>query len=321
MDSILTHPINNILVLRPDRLGDIILTLPVIKNLKDAYPGAQIFYLCTDYTSQILRSYTLISDLIIYDRYDIHKGLLGTIRLAKELKMHKFDLAIHLLPRFPLALATYLSKIRYTVGTGYRWYAFLFTHRKYEHRKHNQYHETEYNLRLLDNIGLPSKFSQDVFKYFSFPVSTEIYIRDFISIEFKNRPLILIHPGSGGSSIDWPFENYIGLIRCLNQWGKYEVGITGVESERNFLAPLLKSDLKIYDFVGLLNLNQLAILLKKSALLVSNSTGPLHLAVAMDTLVLGFYPNSPGLGPQRWGPYQRSEMEYLTPQHNGTLIS
>ena len=74
MNTTLTHPIKKILVLRPDRLGDIILTLPVVRNLKESFPEASVTYLCTEYTSQILDSYSLISDLIIYDRENKHKG-------------------------------------------------------------------------------------------------------------------------------------------------------------------------------------------------------------------------------------------------------
>lgn len=314
MKSTITHPIKKILVLRPDRLGDVILTLPVVRNLKEAYPEATITYLCTAYTSQILESYSLISDLIIYDKDNTHRGFRKLKELSKELRARDFDLAIHLLPRYPLALSTYLAQIKYTIGTGFRWYSFLFTHRQYDHRKHNQYHEAEYNLRLLKKIGIDSAYYPDVYSHFNFPQKIEVSIQRIIKDKFGEKPFVILHPGSGGSSIDWPLEDFIALIRLLHAWGKYEVGITGVASERDYLAALHQADIKFVDLIGIVGLNELAILLKKASLFISNSTGPLHLAVAMGTNVLGLYPNSPGLGPGRWGPIGRDESNYLTPE-------
>jgi ADP-heptose:LPS heptosyltransferase len=318
MNFILTQPIKKILVLRPDRLGDIILTLPIVRNLKESFPEAGITYLCTEYTSQILDSYSLISDLIIYDREKEHKGFKKILNLAHQLRERNFDLAIHLLSRYPLALATYLAQIKYTVGTGFRWYSFLFTHRQYDHRKYNLYHEAEYNLRLLKKIGVNSNYNPDVYSYFNLPEALIDSIQKIITKEFKDRPFIILHPGSGGSSIDWPLINFINLIKLLNECGKYEVGVTGVTAEKEFLAPLYQAGVKFVDFVGALNLNELAVFLKNADLFISNSTGPLHLAAAMGTKVLGFYPNSPGVGPGRWGPIGYPASSYLTPVINQT---
>jgi heptosyltransferase-2 len=314
MNSILTKPIKKILVLRPDRLGDVILTLPVVRNLKESFPDASITYLCTEYTSQILESYSFISDLIIYDNQNEHKGFKRILSLARQLRERNFDLAIHLLPRYPLALVTYLAQIKYTVGTGFRWYSFLFTYRLYDHRKYNRYHEAEYNLRLLNKIGIDSTYNPDVYSYFDFPKILDDSIQKIITEKLKDRSFIIFHPGSGGSSIDWPLENFIKLIKLLNDWGKYDVAVTGVVIEKEFLAPLYHADIRFVDFVGTFDLNELALFLRETDLFISNSTGPLHLAVAMGTRVLGFYPNSPGLGPDRWGPFGLPASSYMTPE-------
>lgn len=313
MFSGIQQPVKKILVLRPDRLGDVILTLPTVRNLYAAYPAVQIFYLCTEYTAEILRSYTLITDVIIYDHQNTHRNLTGIRRLSIELSQYNFDLAVHLLPRFPLAFATYLAGIKYSIGTGFRWFSFLYTNRLYEHRKDNQYHEAEYNLNLLKIIGLSSTCESDVYSFFDFPVKNVARIDTLIASKFSDNPFIFIHPGSGGSSIDWPLESYIELIRLLNAWGKYRIGITGISAEREFLKPLYTSKTEFVDLVGAVGIIDLALILEKSSLFISNSTGPLHLAVAMNTPVLGFFPNSPGLGPGRWGPYSRSDQEFLTP--------
>ncbi len=313
MSPRIQHPIKRILVLRPDRLGDVILTLPTVRNLHAAYPDAEIFYLCTEYTAETLRSYTLISDLIIYDRYNTHHNLNGIRQLSTEMSKYDFDLAVHLLPRFPLAMATFLAGIKCSIGTGFRWFSFLYTNRLYEHRKHNRYHEAEYNLNLLKIIGLSTESESDVYSYFDLSAKNDFRVNKIIESQFHNEPFIIIHPGSGGSSIDWPIGSYTELIRLLNTWGKYRIGITGIAAEKEFLTPLYTTDAEFVDLVDQLGLIDLALILKKAKMFVSNSTGPLHLAVAMGTPVLGFFPNSPGLGPGRWGPFIRTDQEYLTP--------
>jgi ADP-heptose:LPS heptosyltransferase len=138
-------------------------------------------------------------------------------------------------------------------------------------------------------------------------------IKKVITKNLNDRRYIIIHPGSGGSSIDWPLKNFIHLIKLLNDWGKYEVAVTGVTAEKVILDPLYQSDVIIFDSVGVFDLIELSVFLKKSDLFISNSTGPLHLAVAMGTKILGIYPNSSGLGPGRWGPFGHSSLSYLTP--------
>ena len=308
-----TQSIRKILVCRPDRLGDVILTLPAVYSLHETYPEATIYYLCKGYTSEILRSYSIISDLIIYDKYIKDKSIKSISQLTHAIKTHNFDLAIHFLPRFPSAVATFLANIKVILGTGFRWYSFLYTHRQYEHRKYNLHHEADYNLRLLSRIGVKAVRDKKVFGYFSFSEELQNTSKKLISESFDGQPYILIHPGSGGSSIDWPLDHFINLIRLLNQWGKYKIGITGIQSERNLFDKFYRADIHFIDLIGRLNLNQLALLSKHASLFIANSTGPLHLAVAMGTPVLGLYPDQPGLGPLRWGPWQQASLYHLTP--------
>lgn len=313
MNSILIQPIKKILVCRPDRLGDVLLTLPVIYNLKQAYPDSDITYICNKYTASILGSYRLITNLIYYDDYINEKGTRGILRLSQKLKVEKFDLALHLLPRFPLTLATYLANIRYNIGTGFRLYSFLFSMRQYDQRKLNQYHEADYNLRLLEKTGISTKYNSLTYELFNFQDNIKHRIESIIRSQIKADTYIVIHPGSGGSSIDWPIEYFISLIKQLNTLKGMKIVITGVQSEKKFLEPLYQANISIIDLVDKFNLTELAVFLNSASLFISNSTGPLHLAVAMGTPVLGFYPNAPGLGPGRWGPYQRSPLQFLTP--------
>ena len=302
--------IKNILILRPDRLGDVLLTLPAVYNVKCAYPEADIYYLCQKYTSPILQSYQPIKDVLLFPE---EEDRISLQELTKEISQLNFDLAIHLLPKASLARATYAAKIRYRLGMGYRLYSIFYNLRQFEHRKYNDHHEAEYNLRMLGLLGINTEYSEKSYRQFAFKPDDELKASTFIQESFGTESFILIHPGSGGSSIVWPLDNYINFIKLLNEWNEYKVGVTGLESEKKFLSPILKSGLNFTDLSGKLDLIQLSLISRKSSIFISNSTGPLHLAVAMGTPVLGFYPAAFDLGPKRWGPFKHPINQVLTP--------
>ena len=97
-------------------------------------------------------------------------------------------------------------------------------------------------------------------------------------------------------------KNLIQLIKLLNEWGYYDVGVTGVIDEKEFLNSLYTSDSNFVDLVGIFDLNEFALLLKNASLYISNSTGPLHLGVAMGTKSSGIFPKLTGFRARPLGP-------------------
>jgi len=299
-----------ILILRPDRLGDVLLTFPAVYNIHLAFQQAEIYYLCRAYTAPIVRCYTPVKETILFPE---DKNGDSFRRLAETLSGMQFDLAVHLLPKASLAKTTYSAGIPYRLGMGYRLYSIFYNIRHFEHRKYNDYHEAEYNLRMLSRLGISTAYDVRSYDCFQFPRAAEEAVKKMVSDHFGQAPFIVIHPGSGGSSVDWPLENFTRLIALLAERENIRIGVSGLESERGRLAPLLNSGIPFVDLTGQLDLVELALLLRKARLFLSNSTGPLHLAAAMGTPLLGFYPAAFDLGPKRWGPFMRGELEVITP--------
>jgi ADP-heptose:LPS heptosyltransferase len=119
-----------------------------------------------------------------------------------------------------------------------------------------------------------------------------------------DKPVVIIHPGSGGSSRDWPLESFAKLAENLKSQKNVDIIITGARQEEEKVRDLLgRLQGRAVSFAGLLGLKELAALIRSASLFISNSTGPLHLAVAVGTPVLGFYPQITAMSAQRWGPY------------------
>lgn len=125
-----------------------------------------------------------------------------------------------------------------------------------------------------------------------------------------DRPLVVVHPGSGDHfpGRRWPAERFGELMNVLANEDTYQLVITGTADERGLCARAAKAAMSsttasIKDLSGQLNIEALIDLLSGAALLLSNDTGPLHLADALDTPTVGLFgPNTPHrYGPRRHG--------------------
>lgn len=285
---------SNILVCRTDKIGDVVLTLPVINVIKNHYPESKLTFLVSEYTAEIVDGHKAVDEIMIYKPNE------NIFRLAKKIKQKKFDLAIVVFPVFKIALALWLAGVPVRVGTGYRLFSFLFNVRVFEHRKYAQKHEVEYNLNLLKAIGI--KANEIKFDIFIPDSSLEKVKKVLNENGLSEGSYIIIHPGSKGSARDLKPSKFKELAQKLSDFG-FKIIITGSESEKE-LTKFVSDGLKnVYDFAGLFNLKELSALIKNASIFISNSTGPIHIASAVGTPVVGFYPPIKVMSPRRWGPY------------------
>jgi len=294
----------NILVVRTDRLGDVILTLPVCSTLHTAFPGVRVSMLVRTYVRPIIAGNPFVEDAVwVDDEGGVPKDFFS---LRKELDEKNFDAAVIVRPTFRISLLVFTARISRRVGTGYRWYSWLFTDRLYEHRKTAERHELEYNLRLLRPLGI--EVSSSVAPDFGIRVPSDVrqeitaILRSF-GIE-DDEKVVVLHPASGGSAREWPPDRFRELGLRLAEIENVKVVVTGMPSEERTLRRVLESSCPPFvSLVGRLTLPILTGLLERASLFIANSTGPLHLAGALGTPVIGLYPPVRPMSAARWGPY------------------
>jgi ADP-heptose:LPS heptosyltransferase len=132
---------------------------------------------------------------------------------------------------------------------------------------------------------------------------------------YENDKYIIIHPGSGKSSNDIPISKFKEIAYKIREIRPgYKIVITGLEEEKQLAEEIIDSDNYI-DVTGKLNLYELMILIDGCSLFLSNSTGPIHIAGALNKKVIGFYPNSKPMNATRWGP-QGDNNYIFTPKDN-----
>ena len=165
-------------------------------------------------------------------------------------------------------------------------------------------HEVEYNLELLRIIDLYADRLSP-----SMPVlsKSSAYVEDIFKkagIESSNR-VVAIHPGSSNIKKQWSAENFKKVVEALLKIDKIDVVIIGDGSEKHLSSKIaLSSNRNVHDLAGLFTVKQLAALMKRADLLITNDNGPMHIAAAVGTRVVAlFNKDAEGSNPKRWGPY------------------
>ena len=292
---------SRILVVRTDRLGDVVLTLPVVTALRRCFPAAHLTFLAGRYAGAIVEGYPPLDAMLWYDG---EGGLVPFRLMVARLRDGGFDAAIIVHPTLRLALLMFLARIPARVGTGYRYYSFLFNRRVYTHRKTAERHEAEYNLDLLSSLGCSPVLRRAIEVPPHIHPEASARASSLLVEAGVTGRFVVIHPGSGGSAREWPLENFSRLACRFIEEMNLAVVVTGTGRESHLGEEIVRaSSGRAANLSGKLDVKELAALLEKASLLVANSTGPLHLAVAVGTPVLGLYPQIPVMGPRRWGPY------------------
>ena len=291
-----------ILVVRTDRIGDVLISTSVVKALRDNYPMSYIAMMVSPYTKDIVDGNPYLDSVIIFDKDKKHKGLFATLDFSRRLKNMGFDVAIILHPTVRTHLICFLAGIRERIGYDRKAPYFLTTVVKHT-KQHGMRHEIEYNFDLLKPLGI-SEANKEL--YMPIKARSEHFVDEALKeagVTPQDR-LIAINPTSSCVSRRWPINKFAELIDMLSMSFRVKIlivsdAIHGAISKE--LASLTKT--RPIDLSGRFNLSELASLFKRCSLVISNDSGPVHMAVAVKTPVISIFGrNQPGLGPVRWRP-------------------
>jgi ADP-heptose:LPS heptosyltransferase len=284
-------PVHRILVIKLRAVGDVLLSTVVTKNLRLAYPLAQIHYLTESPSLEVLKGNQYVDDVLVYDKKSMNG--LGLIRTVRR---RRYDLVIDLFGNPRTALLTRLSGAGQRVG-------FRFRGRKYAYNvvaepRGNRVHNTQFNLDALEALGVAI---QDRSIYFSFDEADARYVDSFLPPEFTNGSFVVcINSGGGWYTKRWDLDRFATLAdrlagefnaRIVLPWGPGQ--LPEVEEIRRKMA-------REAFIPPATTLRQLGALARRCSIFVSNDSGPMHIAAAVGTPVLGIYgPTDPLLQ----GPY------------------
>lgn len=298
-----TQNYRKILIVRLDRIGDVVLSTPVLKAVRDAYPASHITFMVAPHARDIANGSPYINEVIIYDKKGAQKSLIENIKFIANLSGKKFDIAIILHPTRRTHWLTFLSGIPRRLGYGKKM-GVLLTDRV-PHKKHlGLKHEMDYTLGLLRYMGIEPRD-----KKLHVPVDDRSERRARRILEDAgikdNDKIVIINPGASCRSKRWPAQRFAEVADALVRKLGVKIIVVSGASDRCFtdLTVSMMKTPKALNLSGMTTIKELASLLKRSLLFISNDSGPVHIACAMGTPVISIFGrNDRGLSPRRWGP-------------------
>jgi heptosyltransferase-2 len=295
-------PPRRILVVRLDRLGDVILSTPVAQALREHFPHAFIAMMVRPPCREAVEGHPALSEVLLYDKEGAERSVGGTLRFARRLRRYEFDTALVLHPSNRSHWVPWLAGIPVRIGYD-RKQAWLLTHRIPHRKQEGMKHEALYALELLELFGIRAGRPRPVI-----PVSAEAErrVEQLLAASgvAASDTLVAVHPSASCVSKRWMPERFAevadrlidrhGVRICLVAGGADVPYARAVEQAMRGAA---------LNAAGSLSVGQLAALLRRAALLISNDSGPVHVAAAVGTPVVDIFGrNQQGLSPQRWGP-------------------
>ena len=295
-------PFKRILIVRTDRIGDVLLSTPVIKVLREAYPRSYIAMMIGPNARDIVESNPYLDEVIVYDKDAKHKSFAASVRFADSLAKKHFDLAIILHPTNRVHLVTFFAGIPRRVGYN-RKLASLLTDRITHTKQEGEKHESEYNLDLLRHLGIGVNEPA-----LCIPVKKEAqsWVQEMLDRSGikKTDRLLAIHPAASCPSKIWPAERFARTADALaNKFGLKVLVVSGIRDIKIAGAVINSMASPAIDLAGKTTVAQLAAVLERCSLFISNDSGPVHIAAALGIPVVSIFGRKQkGLSPKRWGP-------------------
>ncbi len=286
--------INRILVIKPAAIGDVLLSAPVIENLRNNFPEAEINFLTQKFCKGALEGNPFVSRILTYDlRFD------GGWFIIRKIRKQRYDLVIDLFGNPRTALITFLSRAKYKVGYRFRFRAYAYNIKV--RPRGSVVHNVEFNLDSLRVLGLDVKSYLPKFHFNN--VHEEFAERFFNDNGLNSARVIGINPCGSWPAKVWYLEKYAELIRKLGSEYRYLIFWGSPDELRH--AQKLKEMTDNSFLIPEVNIKYMAALQKKCAVFLTNDTGPMHIASAIGVNVAAIFGPT---NPQLQGPLNRNSV-------------
>lgn len=299
-----------ILAVRQDKLGDFMLSWPALAALKENLPRARVAVLVSAYTREMAELCPWIDEVIVDPATEPSgpRGPAAVQRLAAELRACRFDAAVTLFSTTHVGLALWLARVPLRLAPATKLAQVFHNRRVVQRRSRSEKPEWRYNLdlalALLQEFGVAApvvpgppflRFGPDELQ------GVEREFRAAHGIE-PGRRLVFLHAGSGGSAGNLSLDQYAALARALESRHGHVMVLTAGPGELARVQALAER-LEGVPHVVHHSTGGLAAFARRIALadvFISGSTGPLHVAGALDVPTAGFYTRRRSATALRW---------------------
>ena len=283
-------------------VGDTIMSYPAVQQLKAFFPESRLAILIPSYLVDLWKTFPYVDEIIPFQK----KGGVGSIwedlNLSQSLKERNFDLAVILPRSFRSALHIYLARIPIRIGYQGEWRSLFLTHGVRRTQQVLRVHRVHYYQKLIEPFGkLEDPPSPRIFLREEDRKWADQSLKD-LGIQ-EGRPLIGMNPGATyGLAKCWYPDRFGKLGNRLSEKWQARVLLFGKEEERPIVDEILYHlGAPGIDLTGKTGLLQLAALLERCSVLVTNDTGTMHVGAAVGTPVIALFGSTPHLMTGPWG--------------------
>ena len=271
-------PFKRICILRLSALGDVIMTVPMVRALQASFPKAQITWVIDRVAHRLLDGLSGV-DFIVIDK---PKSLLDYYRFWRLMRQQRFDVLLAMQASLRTNLMYPLINAQRKVGfdgarakDGHSWFVT-------ETIKAQQNHLLEGFMSFATHIG--AKLPKTLKWQLAIAKREQEWLASML-----DKPYIVINPAASKAERNWLVLRYVQLIKQIQAtYPAYEVVLSGAPNDLDCVAPIIEQT-GVRSFVGKTSLKQLTALLEKATLLIAPDTGPVHIASAVNTPVIGLY--------------------------------
>jgi lipopolysaccharide heptosyltransferase II len=291
--------ITRILLIQLGDIGDVVLTTPAMRTLRQNFVSSAIFVLVHEHARGIMDNCPWVDGAMSVEKNKT--GLRETIayhrRFLTELRRGRFQLAIDLRAGTRGAILSLLSGASMRIGryseNGTLWRNRLFTHLVRPNNELDQY-ASLHSLNILAPLDLDIR---DTVPALEVPPDKEDRAQEILGKAEvpPDKPIIALHPFSRWGYKEWPIQNYIRLIDYIGSQYPVSFVITGAPEERQRAAEILRgSSVNVYNLAGKTSIGELPGILKNCSLLIGIDSAAVHIAASVDTPTTTIYgPSSP----------------------------
>ncbi len=286
------NTVRRALFIRIDRMGDLVLTLPT--DQLASLSGAEVDWWIPQGLGFVAQHSNPPRACLEISR---KIGFRQWFQLLFFLHRKRYDAALVFHAPWWVNALIWAARIPIRVGNKSQWHSYLFLNRGLRQRRSQvAMHELDYNYELARQVfeGTPSV----PYLKLNWPKSIDPKKRALLPHHY-----IVVHPGMGGSALNWPTSHYLELIQKISHTS--EVVITGTKADAEYLAPLksaLQNSPRIRFLDGEFSGSELLWVLHGAAAVLAPSTGVLHLAASLGVPTLGLFSPIKVESIDRWGP-------------------
>jgi heptosyltransferase-1 len=301
----MTEQPKNILIIKPSALGDIVLALPALSVLRRSFPQAKISWLVRPEFADLLRGHPDLNELILFDRRRLGKwwykpgAFRELMQLFGRLRKGQFDLVFDFQGLFRTGFFARATGCKRRFGMpGAREFANLFYTEKIE-QDSSCIHLVDYYLKMVASAG-----AQQGAVEFKLPVDTsadEAVMKLLLSKKVNAEKYVVFVPGAAQPEKRWPIERFTKLAEKISSRFGFQIVAAGSQGEREYIEAIGRG---VINLAGQTSVRELVPLMKGASLVVSNDTGPGHIAAALGvSVVMIFGPTNPA----RVCPYKKPD--------------